>query len=85
MWSAFIATTLITWIVYLNAWMTGSYFLFLVLLGIVAFSLAVMILIRTKFSWRIALFVALILLVGQWWMIEAIVAQLSFGRSGFAP
>ena len=77
--------TLHTLVIYSRLWMVSGYHLYLSLLAIVSALLALWTLIANRSTWRAIMLVTLGLVIGQWWLIQFVIAQLLWGVRGFAP
>lgn len=84
-WIAFWLSVILTWLAYLYAWMVGPYYVLLSALGIISLCLGLWVLKESRFAWHSTVLVVLGLLIGQWWLIEFLVAQVLWGSRGFAP
>lgn len=84
-WAAFLLSVILTWIVYFGAWMAGSYYLILSILGIISVLAGLWVLIANRFAWRSVILVVLGLVIGQWWFIELMAVQIIWTLKGFAP
>ncbi len=84
-WGAFTVASLLTAIVYATLWSEKWYWVILSILGISSVVLAVMVLKRSGFIYWAVAGVALGLLIGQWWFVEFMAAQILWSVRGFAP
>ena len=84
-WVAFMVASLLTAIVYATLWSEKWYWVILSILGISSVVLAVMMLQRSGFMYWAVASVALGLLIGQWWFLEFMAAQILWSVRGFAP
>lgn len=83
-WAAFGATCATTWFVYVNGWMFASYQVVLSALAMISLCFAVL-LLREHRSWRSIAAVALMLVMGQWWLFEWLLAFVFLSFRGLAP
>ena len=85
MWMPLVLVSMLTWFVYLRLWNLSSYRLLLATLAALSIVFSLVILVRTKArAWSIV-GVCGGLIVGQWWLVELVVAQLVWNRQTFAP
>lgn len=85
LWPVYALFALLTWFIYSGVWMVALYYLTLSVMGIVSAGLAFCILKEHRFALRPAVLVVLVLVVGQWWLIEFLTVQLLWSIKGFAP
>lgn len=85
LWSPFVIVSLLTFLVHETAWAVGPYWKLLSLGGVLSSILAVRIVAHTGLRLRPVVFVVIGLIVGQWWFIEFMTAQLLWSIRGFAP
>ena len=84
-WALFASASLLTFCAYKTLWDTEWYRVFLSFLGILSGGLGVILLRQTGLKLLPLAGVAIGLLVGQWWLVQALVLQLSWRIGGFAP
>lgn len=84
-WVAFWLSAVLTWIVYSALWMKGWYYLALSALGIISLFLGIGILATKGRTRRSIILIVLGLVIGQWWLIEMLIAQAIWSIRGFAP
>lgn len=82
-WSAFAVASFATMMLHLFGWSLASYYLWLSALGIVCGVLGHLIWTASHARLRAAVFIAVGLLVGQWWFWQRAITQLFFQFSGF--
>jgi len=84
-WAIFAIAAVLTWVIYAKAWMIGPYYLALSLLALLNLAVGIWVTSLYRFAWRATLIVVVILLVGQWWFVEAAIVQGLWTMRGFAP
>jgi len=84
-WVPFVATSLLTFIVYRTAWATSFYWPVLCCLGIAAVALSIGLLRQTRLRLWPLVGVACGLLIGQWWFVQFVVLFAFWKLRGFAP
>lgn len=85
LWVPFVVASLSTVVVYVALWSVGWYWVLLSFLGVLCGFLAARILARSKQSRWSVWFVALGLVLGQWWVIEFVAMQVLWQIRGFGP
>lgn len=84
-WILFWLSVVLTWVIYLKAWVMPSYYLILYALAALNCCLGALIVATDGFALRSMLLMVLGIAVGQWWLIERLVVQAIWGMSGLAP
>ena len=84
-WAILVIAAAFTWVIYAKAWMVGPYYLALSLLALLNLAVGIWVASLYRFAWRAALIMVVILLVGQWWFVEAAIVQGLWTMRGFAP
>lgn len=82
-WLPFAATSLLTLLIYTTLWAIGSYWALLSIFGIFCGVFAARIIARTGLRWWPVVWVAVGLIIGQWWLIELMIMQLFWKSKGF--
>jgi len=81
----FVLMAILTWLVYANLWMMSLYHMILLLFGIISFCLGLWFVVSNRFSWRSIMFAFIVLLIGQWWLVEQLFVKITWGLKGMAP
>lgn len=84
LWSVFAVASFGTILLYSYGWSLSSYYLWLSALGVLSCVLGYVVWAASDAKPRAAVFIAIGLLLGQWWFWEKILHQLLFRLSGFA-
>lgn len=84
-WTTFVVAAVLTWLVYLQGWMIGPYYLLLSVLGLLNVGLGIWVVLMHGVGWRSVLLVIAGLLVGQWWFVQSVLVQGIWSIRGFAP
>jgi hypothetical protein len=85
LWMPFVCASGLSILVSRALWNTSSYYMYLGVLGVVSVVLAARILFQAGTKvWPVAGVVAGLLL-GQWWLVQAVLLRAFFRLSGFAP
>jgi hypothetical protein len=84
-WILFIGVSALTYLVYATLWDARWYFLYLSIFGLLACALAFHLLRQTGLRFWPVAGVTIVLLIGQWWVVQRLINRLFFHFSGFAP
>ena len=85
LWVALLLTALLSRAVYATYWLDELNQFVLLVSAAASLALGVAILIEKKFSFYSIFLVSLSLVIGQWWLIETLLARVIWSINGFAP
>lgn len=81
-WSVLVLLAMATWLAYSQLWMIGPYYSTLTVLGAISAAVAMWIIRRSARRLGVLFLAGLVLLVGQWWLVEMVLVQLLWRLSG---
>ena len=81
----FVVASMLTFLAYKVLWATEWYWGYLSVLGIISATLAIRFLIQKGLKLWPVVGVILGLMIGQWWLVEALILQVTWSLNGFVP
>ncbi len=85
LWVCLLATSSLSWVVYLGFSSNHSYTALLTILAVADLLVALAIIVLSRFAWRTVLLALLVLAVGQSWLVVWLGVFMIWSTRGFAP